>query len=203
MVVPDRYDFRTVLIHELVHALGFLEAGRRRHRPEHQLDALRQLPARARRQAVIDEALQIKPHSTCPTSPAAPTAAVLHGPQAMAAFGGPVPLFTPDPWATASSPFGVLRQRAAGLPDDAVLRLRVGDPQPQPGRAGDAARPGLRGQSGRRIRPLPASERPEDVELQGDFDAVLLDDNLWMNRTSGCRVLPKCGQQEVVSALDL
>ncbi len=100
-VVPDRYDFRTVVIHELVHALGFLSGaddtiGQNSNWTLY--DSFLRAPDGS---TVIDESLQIKPQYLANFT-GANGGLFFAGPQAMAAFGGPVPLFTPDPWATAS-----------------------------------------------------------------------------------------------------
>lgn len=101
VVVPDRYDFRTVVIHELVHALGFLSGaddtiGQNTNWTLY--DSFLRAPDGS---PVIDESLQIKPQYLANFT-GANGGLFFAGPQAMAAFGGPVPLFTPDPWATAS-----------------------------------------------------------------------------------------------------
>jgi len=101
VVPPDRYDFRTVVMHELVHALGFLSGaddvlGQNTNWTRY--DSFLRAPDGS---LVIDEALLIKPQYL-PNFTGANGGLFFAGPQAMAAFGGPVPLFTPENWATAS-----------------------------------------------------------------------------------------------------
>ncbi|MCB0924531.1 MAG: hypothetical protein KDB50_08350 [Mycobacterium sp.] len=100
-VAPDRYDFRTVVLHEMVHALGFLSGADDVLGQDSNwtlYDSFLRAPDGS---PVIDEALQIKPQYLANFT-GANGGLFFAGPNAMAAFGGPVPLFTPDPWVSAS-----------------------------------------------------------------------------------------------------
>lgn len=100
-VAPDRYDFRTVVMHELVHALGFLSGADDtlgQNSNWTQYDSFLRAPDGS---PVIDDAHQIKPQYLANFT-GANGGLFFAGPNAVAAFGGPVPLFTPDPWATGS-----------------------------------------------------------------------------------------------------
>lgn len=100
-VAPDRYDFRTVVMHELVHALGFLSGaddvlGQDANWTVY--DTFLRAPDGA---PVLDQNNQIKPQYLANFT-GGNGGLFFAGPNAVAAFGGPVPLFTPPQWATAS-----------------------------------------------------------------------------------------------------
>ncbi len=101
MVEPDRYDFRTVMMHELVHALGFLSGADDaldQDRGFTVYDSFLRAPDGA---PVIDEAHQVKPQYLANFT-GGNGGLFFDGPNAVAAFGGPVPLYTPGEWASAS-----------------------------------------------------------------------------------------------------
>lgn len=100
-VGPDRYDFRTVVMHELVHALGFLSGaddtiGQDRNWTIY--DSFLRAPDG---NPVIDDAHEVKPQYL-PNFTGADGGLFFDGPNAVAAFGGPIPVFTPEQWASAS-----------------------------------------------------------------------------------------------------
>ena len=100
-VPGDRYDFTTVAMHELTHALGFLSGMADPATDRNWTDYDRFLRA-ADGQAVIDDAgFAFKPQYIANLT-GGNGGLFFGGPNAVAAFGGPVPLFTPDPWATSS-----------------------------------------------------------------------------------------------------
>lgn len=100
-VEPDRYDFRTVVMHELVHALGFLSGADDaldQDRGFTVYDSFLRAPDGT---PVIDDTHQVKPQYLANFT-GANGGLFFDGPNAVAAFGGPVPLFTPEAWASAS-----------------------------------------------------------------------------------------------------
>ena len=100
-VPGDRYDFTTVAMHELTHALGFLSGMADPATDRNWTDYDRFLRA-ADGQPVIDDAgFAFKPQYIANLT-GGNGGLFFGGPNAVAAFGGPVPLFTPDPWATSS-----------------------------------------------------------------------------------------------------
>ena len=100
-VPGDRYDFKTVAMHELTHALGFLSGMADPATDRNWTDYDRFLRA-ADGNAVIDDAgYGYKPQYVANLT-GGNGGLFFGGANAVAAFGGPVPLFTPAVWASAS-----------------------------------------------------------------------------------------------------
>lgn len=101
VVGPDSYDFRTVAMHELVHALGFLSGADDALGQDRGWTVYDRFLSAADGTPVIDDAHQLKPQYLANFT-GANGGLFFAGPEAMAVFGGPVPLFTPPQWASAS-----------------------------------------------------------------------------------------------------
>ena len=100
-VPDDRYDFQTVAMHELTHALGFLSGMADPATDRNWTDYDRFLRA-ADGTAVIDDAgYGYRPQYVANLT-GGNGGLFFGGSNAVAAFGGPVPLFTPAVWASAS-----------------------------------------------------------------------------------------------------
>lgn len=99
-VPADSYDFTTVAMHELTHALGFLSGLADPATDRNWTDYDRFLRA-ADGSPVIDDSFAFKPQYVGNLTGSG-GGLYFGGPNAVAAFGGPVPLFTPPVWASAS-----------------------------------------------------------------------------------------------------
>lgn len=100
-VPGDRYDFQTVAMHELTHALGFLSGMADPATDRNWTDYDRFLRA-ADGNAVIDDAGYGYRPQYIANLTGGNGGLFFGGANAVAAFGGPVPLFTPAVWASAS-----------------------------------------------------------------------------------------------------
>lgn len=100
-VAPDRYDFRTVVMHELVHALGFLSGADDTLGQDTNWTIYDTFVRAPDGNPVLDDTGAIKPQYLANFT-GGNGGLFFAGPNATAAFGGPVPLFTPEQWATAS-----------------------------------------------------------------------------------------------------
>ena len=100
-VPGDQYDFTTVAIHELLHVLGFLSGSEGPGSENRNWTTYDSFLRAADGTPVIDEAFALKPQYAA-TLTGADGGLFFDGSNAVSAFGGPVPLFTPAQWATAS-----------------------------------------------------------------------------------------------------
>lgn len=100
-VPADAYDFKAVLMHELLHTLGFLSAARQPIGDQRRWNTYDGFLRAADGTPVIDDAFAFQPEDDAALTGGA-GGLFFAGPNAVAAYGGPVRLFTPDPWATAS-----------------------------------------------------------------------------------------------------
>ena len=106
-VPGDRYDFRTVAMHEMTHALGFLsgisDSGISDPATDRNWTDYDRFLRAADGNPVIDEGAGyvFKPQYIANLT-GGNGGLFFGGPNAVAAFGGPVPLFTPEVWASSS-----------------------------------------------------------------------------------------------------
>ena len=100
-VPGDRYDFRTVAMHELTHALGFLSGMSDPATDRNWTDYDRFLRAADGNPVIDDAGYGYKPQYVANLT-GGNGGLFFGGANAVAAFGGPVPLFTPAVWASAS-----------------------------------------------------------------------------------------------------
>lgn len=100
-VPGNAYDFKTVVLHELLHALGFLSGTGELPNPDRHWNTYDQFLRAPDGSPVIDDAFALKPQYLANLT-GGNGGLFFAGPNAVAAFGGPVPLFTPDPWASSS-----------------------------------------------------------------------------------------------------
>lgn len=100
--VPNNaYDAKTVIMHELMHTFGFLSGAREPLGEQRHWNTYDGFLRTADGAAAIDEAFVFKPGDVVNLT-GGDGGLYFGGPNAAAAYGGPVPLFTPDPWASAS-----------------------------------------------------------------------------------------------------
>lgn len=97
----NAYDFRTTVLHEMLHAFGFLSGMGDLPDPDRHWNTYDSFLRAPDGSPVIDENFTLKPQYLANMT-GGNGGLFFGGPNAMAAFGGPVPLFTPEPWASAS-----------------------------------------------------------------------------------------------------
>lgn len=100
-VPGDAYDFTSVVMHELLHALGFLSATGDLPDPDRHWNTYDSFLRAPDGTPLIDEAFGLRPQFLANLT-GGNGGLFFAGPNAMAAYGGPVPVFTPDPWASPS-----------------------------------------------------------------------------------------------------
>lgn len=100
-VPADAYDFTSVVMHELLHALGFLSATGDLPDPDRHWNTYDSFLRAPDGTPVIDESFGLRPQFLANMT-GGNGGLFFAGPNAVAAYGGPVPVFTPDPWASPS-----------------------------------------------------------------------------------------------------